>query len=392
MPHRLVIVGGGFTGAYAAKMLAQQHHADLDILLIDTKEEFLFAPRLIDALATSSGTAKRWSNAFEDLGKRFGFRFLEATVESVHQEAKTVTVYSDGTGSRTVPYDTLLVCPGAKTCYYGITGAQEHSLCLKNHEDVVRIHQQVESLVRQAQQAEDPQTKRQLLSFIVVGAGPSGVEGIFALRTYLETWCNRHDPQLFSFTSFSLVQAGPQILPGFPLNIVDTISHELQRHKIRIFIGEAVTEVTATSLTTNLKHVLPASLILWTAGIQPNLIPFDPEAHRDKVGYLITDRFLQITPSIFAAGDAVLYQENNLVIPRNAQTAILMGRALAQNISRLIQHRRLKPFHYSSKGNILVVGKTGCIDVKLFSFKTIFAPFIRDLFYRYRFWQITGKF
>ena len=392
MSHRIVIVGGGFAGALAARLLGQRHDPDLDILLIDTKDEFLFAPRLIDALATSSTESKRWSASLEDLGKKFGFRFLRGKVEHVHQEGKTLTVFSDQTGSRAIPYDTLILSPGAKTCYYGIKGAEEHALALKNSDDVVRIHQQVESLLRQAQQVTEPQAKRQLLSFVVVGAGPSGVEGIFALRTYLETWCKRHDPALFAFASFSLIQAGPQILPGFPLKMVHTISEELLRYKIRIFIGEAVTEITQNSLTTNLKHTLPTSLILWTAGIQPNSIPLEPDVHRDQAGYLIADNFLQVAPNVFAAGDTILYRENNQVVPRNAQTAILMGRTIARNILRSIRHHTLQPFTYSSKGNILVIGKTGCIDIKVTSFQTRFAPLIRDLLYRFRFWQLTGKF
>lgn len=392
MSNRIVIVGGGFSGALAARQIAQQRLPDTEVLLIDIKDHFLFTPRLIDALALfGSETVMPWSLPFSELAQRFGYSFLQGKVEHVNREQKTVTVYTEHTGTRAVPYDQLILSPGAKTCYYRIPEAAEHTYALKTQEDVVRIHQRTESLLRQAQQSEKPEDKRRLLSFIVVGGGPSGIEGIFSLRSYIEQWCEKNDAALFALTSFSLIQAGPQILPGFPLAIVQQMSTELQRHKIRIFVGEAVTNVTPDSLTTSLKHTLPASLVIWTAGIEPNTVTVQPEPHKDPMGYLIVDRFLQLEPAIFAAGDVVLYREQNQVIPRNAQTAILMGRTLAKNIINLVQHRALQPFRYHSKGNILVVGNTGFIDVKHFTLKTRFAPFIRDLFYRFRFWEVTGR-
>ena len=391
MPTRIVIVGGGFSGALAARKITQYHLPGIDVLLIDSTDHFLFTPRLIDALASPRSGTERWSAPLAELAKRFGYTFLHGKVEHVNREQKTLTVYTEDMGTRTVPYDELILSPGAKTNYYRIPGAAEHTQSLKTYEDVIHIHQRTESLLRHAQQMEKPEEKRRLLSFIVVGGGPSGIEGLFALHTYIADWCEKNEPSLFGFTSFSLIQAGPQILPGFPLAIVHQTVTEIQRHKMKFFVGEAVTQITEESLTTSLKHTLPASLIIWAAGIEPNVIAVQPETHRDPMGYLIVDRFLQIEPHIFAAGDTILYREQNHVIPRNAQTAILMGRALARNILNLRQHRPLQPFHYHSKGNILVVGKTGFIDLKILTIKTRFAPLIRDLFYRFRFWEITGK-
>lgn len=391
MPHRLVIVGAGFSGTFIARQLSGHKLPDLEVTLIDPKDHFLFTPRLIDSLASILPTERRWSSSLQALATRSGFRFLQGKVEHVNREQKTLTVYTEATGTRTVPYDQLILSPGAKTCYYKISGAAEHALSLKTNEDVTRIHARIDSLLTQAQHAEKPDEKRRLLSFVIVGAGPSGIEGIFAVRAYILSWCQQHHADLTALASYSLIQAGPQILPGFPLKIVQGVSQELQRNGIRTFVGEAVTEVTETSLTTNLKHTLPASMVLWTAGIEPNTVPVEPEAHRDPMGYLIVDRFLQVEPTIFAAGDAILYRENNQVIPRNAQTAILMGKLLAENMLRTRRHESLRPFNYHSKGNILVAGNTGYLDLKFFSVKTRFAPFIRDLFYRFRFWEITGK-
>ncbi len=392
MSHHIVIVGGGFAGALAARRLMEQHLPDTDVLLIDKQADFLFTPRLVDALASHDAHGNGWSAPLHELAARFGFRFLRGTVEHVNREQKTLTVYTEDLGTKTVPYDTLVLTPGAKACHYRIPGAAEHTYTLKSLDDVKRVHDRINELLRQAQQEEAVATKRRLLSFIVVGAGPSGVEGIFSLLHYVRSWCEKQGAAtLFDVATFSLIQAGPQILPGFPPKMVHDLGKELHKHRIRLFVGEAVTEVTNEALTTNLKHTLPASLVLWTAGIQPNRLTVDPEAHCDPSGYLIVDRHLQVESSIFAAGDAILYREHNQVIPRNAQTAILMGQALAENIARSLRHLSLKPFHYRSKGNVLVVGNIGSLDLKWFSLKTRFAPLVRNFFYRFRFWQITGK-
>ena len=169
MSHHIVIVGGGFAGALAARRLMEQHLPDTDVLLIDKQADFLFTPRLVDALASHDAHGNGWSAPLHELAARFGFRFLRGTVEHVNREQKTLTVYTEDLGTKTVPYDTLVLTPGAKACHYRIPGAAEHTYTLKSLDDVKRVHDRINELLRQAQQEEAVATKRRLLSFIVVG-------------------------------------------------------------------------------------------------------------------------------------------------------------------------------------------------------------------------------
>lgn len=383
MPTKIVIVGAGFVGLPAARQLKARLGEAADVLLIDRKDHFLFAPRLVDALAGDVNE----NQIKVDLGliaDRSDFRFLQGTVERVDRKNREIRV-----ASRRIPYDLLILCEGSRACYFGIPGSEEHTICLKQIEDVYRIHARAHELVEQAKSAASGDEKRALLSFVIVGGGASGVESLFALKRHLEQYCDRHAPRLKKYLSYTLIDAGPQILNGFPPRVVHGAIKELERNGIALRTGVAVSCVEDKCVVV-LKERVPAALTIWAAGILPNVIPIDPEVHRDAKGNLITDRFLSIGPNIFAAGDAVTHQDHAVVVPKNAQTAIRMSRTIVENAVRSLEGKPLVPFIYKSVGSVLVTGSKGFIDFRAFTVKTRLAALFRDLFYRYRHWQITS--
>lgn len=384
MPSKIVIVGAGFVGLPAARRLKARLGDEVDVLLIDPKDHFLFAPRLIDALA-GDVEQDQIRTDLALIADRCDFRFHQGTVERVDRNRRIIVA-----NGKRIPYDLLILSQGSRMCYFGIPGSEEHSVCLKQLADVYRIHERVHALVNEAKRAKDADEKRALLSFVVVGGGPSGVESIFALKRYVERHCDTHAPRLHKYLSFMLLEAGPQILNGFPPRIVHGAMEELDRNSITIHTGDAVSCVENTCVLVK-KEKMPAALTVWAAGILPNIIPIEPEVHRDTKGCLITDRFLSIDPCIFAAGDAVTHHDKTVMVPKNAQTALKMSRAIVENAVRSLHGKSLLPFAYSSKGTILVTGRTGFVDTSAFAFKTRLAALIRDAFYRYRQWQITKQ-
>ncbi len=382
MPHKIIIVGAGFVGLPAARELKARLGNAADVLLIDPKDHFLFAPRLVDALA---GDVREDQIKVDIalIADRSDFQFLHGTVERVDRTARDVSV-----GSQRIPYDVLILSQGSRTCYFNIPGSEEHTVCLKRLEDVYRIHDQIHDLVERAQRTKNADEKRALLSFVVVGGGASGVESVFALKRYVERHCDRHTPRLRKHLSFRLLEAGPQILKGFPPRIVNGALRELTRNGIAIHTGEAVSCVENTCVVVA-KERMSTALTIWAAGILPNVIPIDPDVRRDAKGCFITDRFLSIDPCIFAAGDAVTHQDRTVTVPKNAQTAIQMSRTIVENAVRSLAGKSLVPFRYKSMGSILIMGSKGYIDLRAFAIKTRLAALARDLFYRYRMWQIT---
>ncbi len=394
MPSKIVIVGAGFVGLPAARQLKARLGEAADVLLIDRKDHFLFAPRLVDALAGDVNESQIKVD-LSLIADRSDFRFLQGSVDRVDRKNRRVYVNSAQSpsldsreGGRGMSYDLLILSQGSRACYFGIPGSEEHTICLKQLDDVYRIHTRVHELVNQAKSASDAEEKRNLLSFVVVGGGASGVESLFALKRYLERHCDRHAPRLKKHLSFTLIDAGPQILNGFPPRIVKGAMRELDRNGVSLRTGVAVTCVEDKCVVV-LKERMPAALTIWAAGILPNVIPIEPEVHRDARRNLITDRFLSIDPRIFAAGDAVTHQDHAVVVPKNAQTAIRMSHTIVENAVRTLEGKPLVHFSYRSMGSVLVAGSKGFIDFRAFTVKTRLAALFRDLFYRYRHWQIT---
>jgi NADH:quinone reductase (non-electrogenic) len=390
MSHRIVIVGAGFVGLPAACRIKSTLRDSADVILVDQKDHFLFAPRLIDALA-GDVEQDQIKTDLPLIADRFDFRFIQARVDTVDRKKQRVfyTLPASGGTTSSLSYDYLVLCEGAKTSYFNIPGSEEFTRSLKSLNDVYAIHARVHGLVERARHLTTPEQKSETLSFVVVGGGASGVETLMALKRYAERHCEEHAPRLKRFLSFSLMEAGPQILNGFPLNIVHGAMKEMERQNITLNIGEAVSCVENTCVTIAEKKRMPAGLTIWAAGISPNIIQMIPEVHRDPRGNLITDAFLRIEPRIFAAGDVVTVQEKNVTVPKNAQTAMRMSKTISENVLRAVRHKPPIRFQYSSIGSVLWLGRKGYINLKFFSIKTRLAVIIREVFYRYRHWQIT---
>lgn len=373
----IVIVGAGFVGLPVARHLRRQL-PDARIVLVDVKDYFLFTPRLIDALAGNKDASQQTAS-LPAIAKRDGFIFVQGRATNIDRARQIVFVTDAKQEIQPITYDRLVLAQGASTEYYQIPGADRFTLPLKTYDDVRAIHARIETII----------DKHQPLEFAAVGAGPSGVEAVFALRRYLHDRLHA-DPDALASIRITLLQATPQILPGFPLTIVDGTMAELKRAGIRVVLGSPVEQVGESFLMTSSGERINASLILWTAGVRPNVIDSMPALKVDARGCLAVDRYLQTDPIIFSAGDCTMYRESNVTIPKNAQTALIMSRVIAENVIHSLRHEPIKPFRYRSMGNLLTLDETGFVDAKFFSFKTRFAPWIRDRFYAYRFRQIVG--
>jgi NADH dehydrogenase len=279
-----------------------------------------------------------------------------------------------------ITYDILVLAQGADTQYYGIEGAKEYTLPLKRAEHVTAIHERATSIISKGTPA----------SFMIVGAGAAGVEALFALKSFVNAVCKKIHPDLADKMSYTLVQAGPEILPGFLPRIIHMTRKEIERHGMRVLTNEAVQSVTRTTVSTTQYKNIPTDLVIWTAGIKPNQLPIEPALHTDGPGWIRVDHNLMAAPDIFAGGDISSYREHNMTIPKNAQTGMTMGEHLAKNVLRHITRTHLTPFHYVSKGNILVIGNTGFLDIKGICIKTRFTHQLREILYRMRQHQMAG--
>ncbi len=395
MPHpsmsHIVIVGAGFVGLSTARELKKLLRSDATVTLLDAQDHFLFTPLLIDALGSPDYPNSSLCAELKTIAKRDGFTFIHGCVTAVDRVEQTLSYTASTAQNRveTLAYDVLVLCQGVRPCFYGIPGAQEYALPLKSAADVHRIHARVERQLKAAAQTTNDNERQQLLAFVAVGAGASGVEAICALKQMVETHCVQNYAVLKTHLSWTLLQAAPEILPDFPPRLIQRTHMLLAAQGITVCTGATVTAVHKTQVTT-VQTAFAAGCILWTAGIEPNCITMTPDLQTDRAGYLPIDAQLAIAPNIFGAGDVVTYREGNMPIPKNAQTALRMASVLAKNVVRQLKHQPLLTFRYVSRGNILILGKTGFFDFKFLVFNTRFTVLIRRAFYRWRFWQVTG--
>lgn len=384
---RIVIVGAGFAGLLTARSLHQLRPQGLAITVIDTTDHFLFTPRLIDALGSTKDLASKFTAPLTECATRSGFTFLQGLVSHIDRVNRVVSVATTD-NITPLPYDILVLSQGGKTAFYNIPGCETNTVWLKVWDDVARAHNRVHAAIAAAEAAATEEDRRNALSFVIVGGGPSGIESAFALKNYVTETLKSHE-RLTPYVSFTLLQGAPQILTGFPSKMVNGSRRELVQNGIAVREGAAVEAVEPMAVRLTSDERIPSGLTLWAGGIEPNAIPLTPEIDRGGGG-MMADETLRIEDRIFAAGDAIMFRQKQLVIPKNAQTAIQMARCLASNILKQIDGQPLKPFRFRNLGSILTLGRTGYVNVGPFAFKFPWAIFVRDLFYRHRQRQVVG--
>lgn len=386
---RVVIIGAGFVGVPVARHLIKTSKNELSVTLIDSQKTFLFTPRLIDVLEKEKEHAHSFSINLASLAKRDGFRYVHGRVKSINRRSHVISLKKHDSDDR-IGYDILVLCQGSRINDFGIPGVDKYTLPYRNLPDIQTAHQRIKQCVKKAQSSPN-NLKRELLSVVVVGGGPTGIEGVCALKDYLDELIEHTDPTLKPFTSFTLIQAKSQVLAGFPSSVVIGAEKELRRLGVNIMLGETVVSISKNSVTTASGQIIPTHLILWAAGVKPNPIKIVPPVETDKFGFLTTDQFLRLEPNIFAAGDIASVHDKQIIIPKTAQASLSMARLISTNIQRFIKHKDLIPFHYKEKGTLLVMGHTGFFSLKTFGLQSKLTTWLRKAAYYLKFKQITGE-
>lgn len=385
---RVVVVGAGFVGLRVARLVKKQN-PELEVFLIDKKEQFLFTPWIIDALA---GDLK-YEDITVDLNtiaKRDGIHFILGEALNVDQHQNTIEVKTSSETAR-IGFDVLVLSHGAKPCYYGIEGAEKHSLPLKTGNDVRRVHEGLRHLFLEAAQIADPEKRKQHLSLAVVGAGPSGIESTFSILYYTERLKKKGSIPDDCDVKMHVIQAAPQILPGFSEKVVDTAADELRKAGVLTMTGEAVKRIDENAIETSSGKHIPVQFVLWTAGVEANPIDCDPEPERMHGGYITVDNYLRLHDNVFAGGDVTFFKHKGKPLPKTAQSAMQMAEVIAKNVSRCCKDAKMKAYNYSDKGALLTAARTGILTLgHRFTIASPLVVPLRKLFYRFRFYQMTG--
>ncbi|MGY3583696.1 NADH dehydrogenase [Bradyrhizobium sp. USDA 4341] len=352
-PHRVVIVGAGFGGLEAAFGLAG---APVEITLIDRRNHHLFQPLLYQVATASLATSEiAWPIRYL-LRDRPEVTTLFANVCGVDAAAKQVQLDDGGS----IPYDTLILATGARHAYFGHDEWEPFAPGLKTLEDATTLRRRILVAFERAERETDPDARAALLTFVVIGAGPTGVEMAGTIADLARDTLPRDFRHIDTrMARVVLIEAGSRVLAGFPDDLSAYAQRALESLGVEVVLGEPVTECTADGVVYGGK-ALAARTIVWAAGVRASRAAEWLGAPADRAQRLQVEPDLTVPghPDIFAVGDTVTIKgPDGNPVPGIAPAAKQEGRYAAALIKARLNGETLPPFRYKHAGNLAQIGK-----------------------------------
>jgi NADH:ubiquinone reductase (H+-translocating) len=364
--HKVVIVGGGFGGLHAARDL---RNADVDIVLIDKRNFHLFQPLLYQVATGGLSPANIAAPIRSVLAKQKNATVLLAEVTGFDVPGKRVLL-ADGAET----YDSLIVAAGGVSFYFGNEQWKTHAPSMKSVEDAVRVRRKILLAFETAERETDPVVRHELLTFAIVGAGPTGVELAGALAEIARDTLRREfrhiDP---AEARIVLLEGGPRVLPTFSEELSEYALKALKSLNVEVQTGVKVTQINADGVevaTPAGMEFIPARTVLWGAGVRASalgeLLAKAAGARTDRGGRVIVEKNLTIPghPDIFVVGDLAHVPIDDAkpgegrALPGVAPAAIQGGAYAARTIEDRLKGRTTPPFAYHDKGSMATIGRS----------------------------------
>ncbi len=352
---RVVIVGGGFAGLHLVRRLEGHLRAsEAQITMLDRNNFHLFTPLLYQV---ATGELPPHAVAYPLRVPLAGDRFVRAEVEAIDLDAKVVRS-SEGE----FPYDIVVIAPGSVTNDYGIPGVKEHTLTVKWLADGRALRHRILSVFEEAGAEHDPQKRRELLSFAIVGAGPVGVELAASMRDLMDHTLRGIYPTIDFDREphITLVDGADRVLPQMNPKLSGIAARRLKKLGVEIRLGTLVASVTADGLHTRDGRSLRAKTVVWAGGVKVNPLLTPLALPKSKDGRLVVDKYLRAggRDDVLSFGDAAAFDFQGKLLPMLAQVAVLQAPAAAKNLIHLIRDEPLEPYRYHRKGDLVALGRT----------------------------------
>ena len=354
-------MGAGFGGLWAARTLARAA-PDADVLLLDRNNYHTFFPLLYQVAAAELAPSDIAYPVRSILRRSPNVRFRMAEVTGVDLAARTVAI-----GSERIPYDHLVLALGSESNDFGVPGVAEHAFPLRWMDDAVPIRQHVLACLEAAADETDPERRRRLLTFVIVGGGPTGVEYAGALAELLYGPVKRDYPSLHAAGAAGprivLVEAADRVLLAMPERLAAYARDRLARRRVDVRARAVVEAVSATEVRLKGGDTIPSATVIWTAGVKgdPRVAAWGlPTARAGRVPVQPT---LQLTdhPEVYVVGDLAIVEANGQPLAQVAQVALQGGTHAAKNIARVLRGRAPTPFRYRDLGTMAVIGRNAAV-------------------------------
>ncbi|MCW5317723.1 FAD-dependent oxidoreductase [Nostoc sp. KVJ3] len=376
-PHQVVVIGGGFGGLYTAKALKT---ANVNVTLIDKRNFHLFQPLLYQVATGTLSPADISAPLRSVFSKSKNTKVLLGEVNDIDPKAQQVIL-----GDEVVPYDTLIVATGANHSYFGKDTWKEFAPGLKTVEDAIEMRRRIFSAFEAAEKQTDPEKRRALLTFVIVGGGPTGVElaGAIAELAY-QTLTEDFRSIDTSEAKILLLQGGDRILPHISPELSQVAAESLQKLGVVIHTQTRVTNIENNIVTFKQGDELTeitSKTILWAAGVQGSpmgkVLAERTGVECDRAGRVIVEPDLTIKgyKNIFVVGDLGNFShQNGKPLPGVAPVAKQQGEYVAKLIKRRLQGQTLPQFRYNDVGTLAMIGQNlAVVDLGLIKLKGFIA-------------------
>jgi NADH dehydrogenase len=357
MKKRVVIVGGGFTGLNAARMLSNRK--DVEVTLIDRKNYHLFQPLLYQVAMSALGEGDIATPLRNMLAGYDNVSVFKGIVTNVDLEArKVITDFGD------VEYDYLVLACGAQHHYFGNNQWEEFAPGLKNLAQATEIRRRVMEAYEAAERTNDPKERKKQLTFVIVGGGPTGVElagSIGEMSRFTLSKFYRHiDPKL---TRIFILEAADRILGTFAPELSSKATRELEKLGVQVWTSSLVSNVDADGVQIGRERI-EAATVLWAAGVKASEIGQCMGVETDRSGRIVVGQDLSLPghPEVFVGGDQACFTlENGSTLPGMAPAAMQEGYAIGRAILDDLKGKPRKPFKYHNKGQMATIGRNRAI-------------------------------
>ena len=355
---RVIVVGGGFGGLNAAHELGSRGRHDVDVLVIDRRNHHVFQPLLYQVAMAGLSPADISTPIRSELRRHSNVQVRLGQVTGVDLRNREVEL-----GSESLPYNYLVLACGASDNYFGNNDWKTRAPGLKTLEQATEIRRRVLSAFERAEIEPSVEKRRALLTFVVVGGGPTGVELAGALGELSRYTLSRDFRRIRpSSTRVILIEGGARILPAFAPDLADAAARSLENLGVTIWTDIRVSDIDDNGVRAGTEYV-QAATVLWAAGTRANALNEQLGLPTDRLGRVSVERDLSLPghPEVFVVGDQAHWEHDGIKVPPLAPGAIQQGRAAARNILADLRGTPRVPFHYVDKGIMATIGRAKAV-------------------------------
>lgn len=355
---KIVILGAGYAGVEAAKVLSKKFKKDdsVEVTLIDANPYHT----LLTELHEIAGHRTDKESVMVDLYNVFKatkVKVVRDRIDSIDYNARTLTSEKD-----TYKFDYLILGCGAEPAFFGVEGVKEYGMTIWSLKDALKIREHIEKTFQLAKEEKDPSIRKELLTFVVAGAGFTGIEVVGELFEWRDILCEKHeiDP---SEVSIYNVEAMPTILPILRPSLQKKAENFLKRKGVKVLTNAPIVKATPDSIVLKDGQVIKNRTLIWTCGVQGNSFSVSTGLTQGKRNRIQVNDYLQSMDyeNVYAVGDNAYYEIDGKPIPQIVETAIQTGECAAHNIAADITKTEKKKFVLNTHGFMVSIGSHYCV-------------------------------